>query len=165
MDLLPLSHISIHSPVGWLKIVGHHKGLTSIEYKDENPGFEGNNHSCLQEAKNQLEAYFAGNLQAFDLPLQPQGTPFQTQVWMALLAVPFGKTRSYGDIAHAIRNEKAVRAVGAANGKNPLSIIVPCHRIIGASGKLTGYAGKIWRKQWLLEHEAKHSSGYQTALF
>ncbi|MCL4105938.1 UNVERIFIED_CONTAM: hypothetical protein GTU68_012576 [Idotea baltica] len=132
---------------------------------EDDPGKDGEIHPCLFEAKAQLEAYFSGELQEFDLPLQPEGTPFQATVWNALLGVPFGDTCSYGDIAHAIRNTKASQAVGAANGKNPLSIIVPCHRVIGSSGKLVGYAGKIWRKKWLLDHEAKHSSGYQTSLF
>lgn len=101
----------------------------------------------------QLDEYFAGKRTTFDVTLATQGTAFQQAVWQALCAVPFGKTHSYSDIANALDNPKAVRAVGAANGKNPISIIVPCHRIIGANGKLTGYAGGLDRKQWLLEHE------------
>ncbi|MEL0602916.1 MULTISPECIES: methylated-DNA--[protein]-cysteine S-methyltransferase [Pseudoalteromonas] len=101
----------------------------------------------------QLNEYFNGRRTTFNVPLDTHGTPFQNSVWQALLSVPFGKTSTYGDIARLLNNPKAVRAVGAANGKNPISIIVPCHRIIGANAKLTGYAGGLARKQWLLKHE------------
>jgi len=101
----------------------------------------------------QLNEYFNGRRTSFNVPLDTHGTPFQNSVWQALLSVPFGKTSTYGDIAQLLNNPKAVRAVGAANGKNPISIIVPCHRIIGANAKLTGYAGGLARKQWLLKHE------------
>lgn len=101
----------------------------------------------------QLNEYFNGRRITFNVPLDTHGTPFQNSVWQALLSVPFGKTSTYGDIARLLNNPKAVRAVGAANGKNPISIIVPCHRIIGANAKLTGYAGGLARKQWLLKHE------------
>ncbi|KPZ60793.1 Methylated-DNA--protein-cysteine methyltransferase [Pseudoalteromonas sp. P1-13-1a] len=101
----------------------------------------------------QLSEYFNGRRITFNVPLDTHGTPFQNSVWQALLSVPFGKTSTYGDIARLLNNPKAVRAVGAANGKNPISIIVPCHRIIGANAKLTGYAGGLARKQWLLKHE------------
>jgi len=104
---------------------------------------------CVQ----QLKEYFNGQRKTFNVPLDTQGTPFQNGVWQALLSVPFGKTMTYGDIAKQLNNPKAVRAVGAANGKNPISIIVPCHRIIGANSKLTGYAGGLERKSWLLKHE------------
>ena len=104
-------------------------------------------------AAEQLQAYFAGNLQQFSLPLAAGGTAFQQQVWQALTTVPYGKTASYGDIAKAINNPKGVRAVGLANGKNPIGIIVPCHRVIGANGTLTGYAGGVDKKAWLLVHE------------
>ncbi len=101
------------------------------------------------------DRYFAHSRTEFDLELDTGGTPFQQSVWQALCSVPFGKVATYKDIAEQLNNPKAVRAVGAANGKNPISIIVPCHRIIGANKKLTGYAGGLERKQWLLEHEAK----------
>ena len=112
-------------------------------------------HPLLDEVQRQLDAYFAGGLRSFDLPMELDGTPFQRQVWQQLLSVAYGQTASYQDIAHAIDNPKAVRAVGAANGRNPVSIIVPCHRIIGSGGrpKLTGYGGGLWRKEWLLRHE------------
>ena len=112
-------------------------------------------HPLLEEARRQLDAYFAGELRCFDLPLELEGTPFQRQVWQQLLSVGYGQTASYQEIAVAIDNPKAVRAVGAANGRNPVAIIVPCHRIIGSGGraKLTGYGGGLWRKEWLLRHE------------
>ena len=104
--------------------------------------------------RDQLAAYFAGSLQAFDVPLSPAGTAFQRAVWAALNTIPFGLTWSYGRLANFLGKPKASRAVGLANGKNPLSIIVPCHRVIGADGSLTGYAGGVEMKRWLLEHEA-----------
>jgi len=112
-------------------------------------------HPLLEEVRRQLDAYFAGDLRCFDLPLDLEGTPFQRQVWQQLLSVDYGQTASYQEIAVAIDNLKAVRAVGAANGRNPVAIIVPCHRIIGsgARAKLTGYGGGLWRKEWLLRHE------------
>ena len=112
-------------------------------------------HPLLEEVQRQLAAYFAGDLRSFDLPLALEGTPFQRQVWQQLLSVDYGQTASYQAIAEAIDNPKAVRAVGAANGRNPVAIIVPCHRIIGSGGrpKLTGYGGGLWRKEWLLRHE------------
>jgi methylated-DNA-[protein]-cysteine S-methyltransferase len=107
----------------------------------------------LREAERQLRAYFAGELRQFDLPLDPQGTPFQQQVWAALREIPYGEVRSYGQIAAAIGNPKACRAVGMANHRNPLPILIPCHRVCGSDGSLTGYGGGIERKQWLLELE------------
>jgi methylated-DNA-[protein]-cysteine S-methyltransferase len=110
----------------------------------------------LRRALDQLREYFAGTRLSFDLPMEPAGgTAFQRRAWQALCAIPFGQTRSYGDQARAIGAPAAVRAVGAANGRNPLGIIVPCHRVIGSDGKLTGYGGGLPAKQWLLGHEAK----------
>lgn len=109
----------------------------------------------LALAARQLDEYFAGERREFDLPLAPRGTGFQERVWRALLAIPFGVTRSYGELARTIGRPSASRAVGAANGKNPIAIIVPCHRVIGANGTLTGYGGGLPIKRWLLEHEAK----------
>ncbi len=112
----------------------------------------------LERAAAQLAAYFAGDRKAFDLPLAPEGTAFQRRVWDQLRAIPFGVTRSYGELANALDMPTGARAVGSANGKNPISIIVPCHRVIAGSGALTGYAGGMAAKQWLLEHElAAHS--------
>lgn len=111
----------------------------------------------LRAAKRELDAYFDGTLLAFDLPLQPRGTPFQLEVWGALLAIPYGATASYAEIARRIGRPNAVRAVGAANGANPLSIVVPCHRVIGSDGDLTGYGGGLAAKRWLLAHERRHA--------
>ncbi|WP_292977763.1 methylated-DNA--[protein]-cysteine S-methyltransferase [Nitrosomonas sp.] len=107
----------------------------------------------FRETVAQLSAYFAGELHEFDLPLKAAGTPFQQTVWQALSTIPYGKTVSYKDIAEQVHLPKASRAVGMANGRNPISIIIPCHRVIGANGKLTGYGGGLHRKEWLLEHE------------
>ncbi|WP_346290870.1 methylated-DNA--[protein]-cysteine S-methyltransferase [Sphaerothrix gracilis] len=104
-------------------------------------------------ARQQLSDYFAGALTQFDLPLSPQGTPFQQRVWATLKTIPYGATLSYGELAQQIGQPQAARAVGLANGRNPVSIIVPCHRVVGANGKLTGYGGGVERKQWLLNHE------------
>ncbi|GHB09966.1 methylated-DNA--protein-cysteine methyltransferase [Salinicola rhizosphaerae] len=113
---------------------------------------------------DQLDDYFAGQRETFDLTLTPDGTPFQQRVWQALADIPYGETRSYRDIATAIGAPNAVRAVGAANGRNPLALIVPCHRVIGSNGTLTGYAGGMARKAWLLEHESRHSMTPEFAL-
>ncbi|MRX28313.1 methylated-DNA--[protein]-cysteine S-methyltransferase [Kangiella sp. HZ709] len=107
----------------------------------------------IELCRKQLDEYFAGDRRQFDLPLESNGTDFQKNVWQQLTKIPFGESRNYGEIASAIGNTKASRAVGAANGKNPISIIVPCHRVIGANGALTGYAGGLQAKQWLLKHE------------
>ena len=115
--------------------------------------------ALLREARRQLQAYFAGRLETFDLPLAPNGTDFQRRVWSALTTIPFGTTISYADLARRLSNAAAVRAVGAANGRNPIPIIVPCHRVIGSDGSLTGFGGGLNRKRWLLEHE-----GAQTGL-
>lgn len=112
----------------------------------------------LTAARRQLTAYFDSQLQAFDLPLAPAGTRFQRQVWQALRNIPFGQTQSYGELAQRIGRPKASRAVGLANGRNPISIIIPCHRVIGANGNLTGYGGGIECKQWLLQHESVQRS-------
>jgi methylated-DNA-[protein]-cysteine S-methyltransferase len=120
-------------------------------------------HALFVEAIAQLRAYFAGETQSFDLPLKFEGTAFQKRVWQALLEIPYGETRSYKEIAARIGNFRAVRAVGLANGRNPIGIIVPCHRVIGANGTLTGYGGGLPRKRWLLQHEAMHrSQAHQT---
>lgn len=107
----------------------------------------------LVDLREQLQQYFDGALRQFDLPLAPQGTPFQQSVWQQLLEIPYGETRSYGDLARALENLRAIRAVGTANGRNPISIVIPCHRVIGSDGTLTGYAGGIERKQKLLALE------------
>jgi methylated-DNA-[protein]-cysteine S-methyltransferase len=122
------------------------------------------NLQIIQTARKQIEEFFGGKRQSFELPLKPDGSEFQRQVWMELTRIPFGKTISYGELAKRIGKPDAPRAVGLANGKNPISIIVPCHRVIGASGKLTGYGGGLDRKVWLLEHEASVSGTKQPEL-
>lgn len=109
----------------------------------------------LREAITQLDEYFAGKRMVFDFAMQPDGTPFQQDVWRNLLNIPYGQTMSYAGLSKQMNNPLAIRAIAAANGQNPLWVVVPCHRVIGSDGSLTGYAGGLWRKQWLLEHEAK----------
>lgn len=143
----------IDSPLGLVKISATHRGISEILFTDIATKDTPSELTTL--AAVQLQAYFSGKLQQFSLPLAADGTAFQLQVWQALCAVPFGVTCSYADIARHISNGKAVRAVGAANGRNPIAIVVPCHRIIGANGSLTGYAGGLERKAWLLKHEQR----------
>jgi methylated-DNA-[protein]-cysteine S-methyltransferase len=148
------------SPVGTLTLVASDKGLTAILWENDDPNrvrlgtmVANDGHPILVEAERQLIDYFAGHRTAFTLPLAFEGTSFQQEVWAALLTIPFGETRSYGEIAHQIGRPSASRAVGAANGRNPISIIAPCHRVIGANGTLTGFAGGLEAKAWLLEME------------
>jgi methylated-DNA-[protein]-cysteine S-methyltransferase len=150
------------SPVGALKLVASDRGLAAILWENDDPErvrlspvAEDRNHPVLLETERQLNEYFAGRLQKFSLQLDFVGTEFQKKVWNALLRIPFGETRSYGQIAEQIGNPKAVRAVGAANGKNPISIVAPCHRVIGSTGKLTGFAGGLEAKARLLGIESK----------
>lgn len=144
------------SPVGPLTLHSDGVALTGVEFHEPRyalaPSQQGED-SVLAFARRELDAYFAGKLSAFKVPLAPRGTPFQLKVWMALRAIPYGATRTYGQQANAIGQPKAVRAVGLANGKNPISIIVPCHRVIGANGGLTGFGGGLERKQALLDLE------------
>ncbi len=159
---MTLFYKTMQSPVGELKLVASDKGLAAILWENDDPKRvhlgpleENKKHPLLLDAERQLNAYFAGSLEKFSLPLDFVGTAFQKKVWAALLTIPFGETRSYGDIAKQIGSPKAVRAVGAANGKNPISIIAPCHRVIGANGKLTGFAGGLEAKAQLLGIESK----------
>ena len=148
------------SPVGRLTLVGSDDGLAAILWENDRPGrvrlniaAEDSGHAVLLEAERQLREYFAGRRKQFELPLAPAGTPFQQKVWDALLKIPFGETRSYSQIARQIGHPGAARAVGAANGRNPLSIVAPCHRVIGSTGKLTGFAGGLETKSHLLTLE------------
>ncbi|MBK9168153.1 MAG: methylated-DNA--[protein]-cysteine S-methyltransferase [Bryobacterales bacterium] len=143
-----------------LHIVADEGCVTRIEFGARRPEagcVEDPNHPVVAEALRQLHAYFAGELHEFDLPLAPEGTPFQRRVWEALRAIPYGETRSYGDIAKAIGAPKASRAVGAANGRNPIPVVVPCHRVIGADGSLTGFGGGLAIKRTLLDLETPAS--------
>ncbi|MFT2008463.1 methylated-DNA--[protein]-cysteine S-methyltransferase [Pontibacter sp. 13R65] len=156
---------SYHSPLGWIRITGTSQGIISVLFTEaEAPGTT-ELPACMQGCVNQLVQYFNGERQQFDLPLAPAGTAFQQQVWQHLQTIPYGKTASYLQVARATSGEKAIRAVGAANGKNPLCIVVPCHRVIGSDGSLTGYAGGLWRKEWLLRHEGVLKPEQQLALF
>ena len=149
------------SPVGRLLLALDGQGLRHVD-------FESSRHAtpigddwergsgALHETRVQLKAYFAGKLRQFDLPLAPQGTDFQQRVWLELLRIPYGATTSYGQIAQRVGEARASRAVGAANGQNPIAIVVPCHRVIGADGSLTGYGGGLSVKKLLLDHEQKH---------
>ncbi|HKE21306.1 MAG TPA: methylated-DNA--[protein]-cysteine S-methyltransferase [Bryobacteraceae bacterium] len=138
-----------------LRLTAGERGLRSIDWSSEGRGSgqQDRRHPVLREAESQLRAYFAGDLRQFELPLEPEGTPFQQRVWKELLKIPYGETRSYMEIAQHIGAPAAVRAVGAANGANPLPIVVPCHRVIGASGKLVGYGGGLNLKRRLLALE------------
>ena len=157
---MQLSFMYMLTSVGQLKLVANETALVAVLWQNENPKrvrleelLEQHDHPILCEAQQQLAEYFAGTRQQFDLPLDFDGTYFQKQVWQALLQIPYGETRSYKQIAEQLGNPKAVRAVGAASGKNPISIIAPCHRVIGASGKLVGFAGGLDNKQILLKLE------------
>jgi methylated-DNA-[protein]-cysteine S-methyltransferase len=150
------------SPIGKLKLVASEKGLVGILWEEDRPGrvrldelTEDVNHPMLVKTEEQLGEYFQGKRKNFSVPLDMRGTPFQKQVWEALLAIPFGETRSYGQLAKQLGNPNATRAVGAANGRNPVAIIAPCHRVIGSSGKLTGFAGGLEAKAHLLNLEGR----------
>lgn len=151
---------TLKSPVGELKLVASDKGLAAILWPNDDPKrvrlaplAEDTSHPVLNETERQLGEYFKGARKVFDLPLDFAGTDFQKNVWNELLKIPYGQTRSYGEIARQLGNTKAMRAVGAANGRNPISIVAPCHRVIGASGKLTGFAGGLETKEFLLRLE------------
>lgn len=153
------------SPVGQLKLVANGERLAAILWENDKPNrvrlgelSEEKSRPVLIETERQLNEYFAGTRETFDVALDFQGTPFQQKVWHALLTIPYGQTRSYAEIAQQIGNVNAVRAVGAANGRNPISIVAPCHRVIGASGELTGFAGGLANKMLLLSLEAGQTS-------
>jgi len=142
----------INSPLGIIKIQGDENGISIISVLSEGE-LSTKIPNELQEAVSQLQEYFDGKRKDFDFKLNPKGTYFQQKVWQELLNIPYGKTISYLDLSKKLGDVKAIRAVASANGKNPLWIVVPCHRVIGTDGSLTGYAGGLWRKKWLLEHE------------
>lgn len=151
-----ISMLVIDSPVGAIRLLGTDDAVTGIYLPEqEAPDAPVRETAVLRRAAEQLAEYFAGTRTTFDLPLAPRGTAFQARVWQALATIPFGTTWTYGELARAIEQPSASRAVGAANGKNPISIVVPCHRVIGTSGALTGYAGGMDAKRWLLAHEQR----------
>ncbi len=155
------------TPIGEMIAVSNNFGICLLEFRDRKnidaslrilerdfgETIETGNNPYLNLLTQELTAYFMGKLTEFSVAVSTHGTDFQNNVWLALQAIPYGETRSYGEIARSIKNPKSVRAVGAANGNNRVAIIIPCHRVIGADGKLTGYAGGLWRKEWLLKHE------------
>ena len=152
----------VDSPVGRLLLAMDGQGLRHVHFETGRAALEPGDDwergaGALHEARTQLKAYFAGKLVQFDLPLAPHGTEFQQRVWLELVRIPFGETTSYGEIARRLGDVRATRAVGAANGQNPLPIIVPCHRVIGADGSLTGFGGGLPTKRFLLDHEQRHS--------
>lgn len=156
--------LDYESPIGVLEIIGTHETIHLILFSEENKKvnyLQPETPPVLIDCYNQLDEYFKGERFEFSLPYQFAGTDFQNKVWQALNKIPYAETGSYKDIAVFIGNEKAVRAVGSANGKNKLSIVIPCHRIIGSNGTLTGYAGGVWRKEWLLQHERSFKNTHQ----
>ncbi|WP_421803745.1 methylated-DNA--[protein]-cysteine S-methyltransferase [Flagellimonas sp.] len=156
-----MEHAYVLTPIGIAELIGDENGLASITVLGSKKP-KGTIPAVLKDAVEQLEEYFEGNRTVFELQLNPSGTDFQKKVWEALLQIPFGKTISYLELSKQLGDVKAIRAVASANGKNPLWIVVPCHRVIGTNGDLTGYAGGLHRKKWLLEHE---SPAKQTTLF
>lgn len=151
----------LKTPIGYAEFQGDAEGLASITVFDSKKP-TGTIPEILEDAVYQFQEYFEGRRKSFDLKLNPQGTDFQKKVWKGLLEIPYGKTVSYLELSKTLGDVKAIRAVAAANGKNPLWIVVPCHRVIGSNGDLTGYAGGLHRKKWLLNHE---SSAKQQSLF
>lgn len=145
--------ISLKTPLGVCEITGDEYGVSKIEIKDQADFQQEDIPEELEAAVDQLKSYFSGELKEFTFKMNPSGTEFQKQVWQALNKIPFGETRSYLQLSKELGNVKAIRAVAAANGKNPLWIVTPCHRVIGSDGSLTGYAGGLWRKKWLLDFE------------
>lgn len=167
---MTLAQASFSSPVGALTLIASDVGLVAVLWENDDPdrvrldaAAARGDHPILVQAQTQLAGYFAGTRQCFTLPLDVRGTPFQHLVWRALLDIPFGETRSYGAIARMIGRPGASRAVGAANGRNPVSIVIPCHRVVGSNGALTGFAGGIDAKRWLLDFERRRMDAHPGA--
>jgi methylated-DNA-[protein]-cysteine S-methyltransferase len=154
---------TVESPIGPLTLIARDGVLTNVSMHEQRhtspqPEEAVSDDAWFKDVAAQLDAYFAGELSSFDLEMSLLGTPFQRNVWTQLCEIPYGETISYGELARRVGNPNASRAVGLANGRNPIAIIVPCHRVIGANGSLTGYGGGLERKTWLLEHEVKNRS-------
>jgi methylated-DNA-[protein]-cysteine S-methyltransferase len=152
------------SPVGVLTLTGEDGHLTGLHMADQRHAPTGSDQwvrddAAFDDVLGQLDAYFSGRITDFDVPVRMGGTEFQRRVWDGLTQIPYGETWSYAQLAERVGNPRACRAVGLANGRNPVAIIVPCHRVIGANGTLTGYGGGLDRKRWLLDHEARHRPG------
>jgi methylated-DNA-[protein]-cysteine S-methyltransferase len=151
MNAVDTAHIP--SPLGTIEITGSQGAIFSVSFLEEQDKSPSKVPPSLKVCAQQMEEYFSGKRKQFELPLQPNGTTFQRHVWDELLKIPFGKTISYLQLARHLGDEKSIRAAASANGKNPIGILIPCHRVIGANSELVGYAGGLWRKQWLLDHE------------
>jgi methylated-DNA-[protein]-cysteine S-methyltransferase len=155
-NVLGSYYISFYdSPIGLIKIAANEEAIVALDFVYKRS--KENENDVIRQCKIQLDEYFKGIRKEFDVNIEVNGTEFQKMVWQELKRIPYGQVRSYKDIAVAIGNEKAVRAVGGANNKNKIAIIIPCHRVVGKDGSLTGYAGGLWRKKWLLEHEERNS--------
>jgi methylated-DNA-[protein]-cysteine S-methyltransferase len=152
---------SFQSPPGFLILKSDGRAITEIHFSETDIQ-EKNSCAVLETCREQLQNYFSGKSFLFDLPLNPAGTEFQQKVWAELLKIPFGETITYHELAIRLGDAKVIRAAGTANGRNPIAVIIPCHRVIGAGNQLIGYAGGIWRKKWLLEHEIKHNPEKRT---
>jgi methylated-DNA-[protein]-cysteine S-methyltransferase len=153
--------LDMDTPLGILEIIGTNEAVSSILFVEREERVhmrEDDTPDVLIDCHDQLAEYFNGSRRTFSFPVHVKGTDFQKRVWEGLLDLAYGETGSYKDLAVSIGNDKAIRAVGSANGKNKLSIVIPCHRIIGSNGTMTGYAGGVWRKEWLLRHEGKHEN-------
>ena len=154
----------LSSPIGLLEIKGTETAISAVSFVEEEKESSKDLPEIILQCKNELDEYFAGTRKEFTVKVEPIGTPFRQKVWKELRKIKFGNTTSYLHISRQLGDENAIRAVGSANGKNPIAIILPCHRVIGENGKLVGYAGGLWRKQWLLEHEG-NISGKNPTLF
>jgi len=156
---------TVASPIGPLTLIARDGVLTNVSMHEQRhmsppPVDALTDDAWFKDVAAQLDAYFAGELSTFDLEMNLLGTPFQQRVWSQLCDIPYGETISYGELARRVGNANASRAVGLANGRNPIALIVPCHRVIGANGSLTGYGGGLERKTWLLEHELRHRDAF-----
>ncbi len=148
----------LKTPLGMLEIISSNKGIRKISFVDSPITKVYEVCEIVEECKKQLVEYFSGERKYFTVSLDVQGTEFQKLVWMSLMTIPYGKTATYNDVANLVGDPKSVRAVGMANNKNRVPIIIPCHRVVGSNGSLTGYAGGLWRKDWLIKHELEHSN-------
>jgi len=163
-ETLPIFTSWFESPIGWIETGATENGICHLYFHDRK-GKTGESHPLLRESQSQISAYFSGTLRFFNLPLAVRGTDFQIRVWDELVKIGFGQVLTYRDLAIRMGGANYTRIVGQANGRNPLSVIIPCHRVIGMNGSLTGYGGGLWRKKWLLEHEQKTCAGFTTVLF
>ncbi|MEO5984422.1 MAG: methylated-DNA--[protein]-cysteine S-methyltransferase [Ferruginibacter sp.] len=164
---MPTEYVYFESPLGTIRISETASCISEVSFIQADTSAQPdlqephNVSEVLKKCVQKLTNYFNGDISSFDLPLELDGTPFQKRVWSCLCHIPYGKRLSYAELSKQLGDPKAIRAVGTANSKNKIAIIVPCHRVIGSNGSLVGYAGELWRKKWLLEHEGKHAHGVQ----